>query len=63
VQSQFRGAGGQTRVVPGHPGSSVVALRMRSREPTRQMPPLGSTVVDTEAMALIARWIESLPNP
>jgi hypothetical protein len=35
---------------------------MRSREPTQQMPPLGSTVVDTEAMALIARWIESLPN-
>jgi mono/diheme cytochrome c family protein len=53
---------GGARVAPGHPASSVVALRMRSREPTQQMPPLGSTVVDTEAMALIARWIESLPN-
>ena len=63
VQSQFRGAGGGARVAPGHPASSVVALRMRSREPTQQMPPLGSTVVDAEAMALIARWIESLPNP
>ena len=63
VQSQFRGAGGQrARIAPGHPASSVVALRMRSRDPTQQMPPLGSTVVDTEAMALIARWIESLPN-
>jgi hypothetical protein len=62
VQSQFRSAGGQTRVAPGHPASSVIALRMRSREPTQQMPPLGSTVVDAEAMALIARWIESLPN-
>ena len=62
VQSQFRSARGQTRVAPGHPASSVIALRMRSREPTQQMPPLGSTVVDTEAMALIARWIESLPN-
>ena len=62
VQSQFRSARGQTRVAPGHPASSVIALRMRSREPTQQMPPLGSTVVDTEAMALIARWIESLPT-
>jgi hypothetical protein len=61
VQSQFRGAGGIARVAPGHPGASVIALRMRSREPMQQMPPLGTTAVDTVAMALIARWIESLP--
>lgn len=61
VQSQFRGAGGTARVAPGHPGASVIALRMRSREPMQQMPPLGTTAVDTDAMALIARWIESLP--
>jgi len=62
VRSDFRGAGGVARVAPGHPGASVLALRMRSREPLQQMPPLGTAAVDTEAMSLIARWIESLPN-
>jgi len=61
VSSQFRMAGGTARVAPGQPDASVVALRMRSREPLQQMPPLGTKVVDVEAMSMIGRWIESLP--
>jgi len=61
VPGQFRMAGGTARLAPGHPDASVIALRMRSREPLQQMPPLGTSEVDFEAMSLIARWIESLP--
>jgi hypothetical protein len=60
VPSQFRMAGGDARIVPGRPDASVVALRMFSREPLQQMPPLGTSIVDAEAMSLISRWIESL---
>jgi hypothetical protein len=65
MPGQFRIAGGTVRVAPGHPGASVVALRMQSRDPLQQMPPLGTSEVDIEAMTLIGRWIESLPvqNP
>jgi hypothetical protein len=61
VPGQFRIAGGTVRVAPGQPGASVLALRMQSREPLQQMPPLGTSTVDREAMALISQWIESLP--
>jgi hypothetical protein len=54
---------GTPRIHPGHFSSSVIALRMSSRDPLQQMPPLGSSLVDTEAMALLAEWIASLPNP
>jgi hypothetical protein len=30
---------------------------MSSRRPSSQMPPLGTSVVDTEALALIRAWI------
>jgi mono/diheme cytochrome c family protein len=64
VQSQFRAPGAPAdaaRVAPGHLGASVIALRMRSRDPLQQMPPLGTQAVDAEALALIGRWIEDLP--
>jgi len=60
VPGEFRIAGGTARVEPGQPEASVLALRMRSREPLQQMPPLGTSAVDLEAMSLIGRWIESL---
>jgi len=60
VASQFRISGGTARVAPGHPEESVVALRMQSRDPREQMPPLGTSEVDVEAMSLIGQWIESL---
>jgi len=63
VQSQFRPAGAPqdaARIAPGHLGASVIALRMKSRDPLQQMPPLGTSAVDAEAVALLGRWIEGL---
>lgn len=51
------------RVAPGHPEASALVARMHSREPLQQMPPLGTSAVDAEAMTLISRWIESLSSP
>jgi len=45
------------RMVAGQPDRSVLALRMASRNPVAAMPPLGSRIVDDEAVALIRRWI------
>jgi hypothetical protein len=57
--SEFRAQGLDTRVVAGRPESSVLAMRMRSRDPLLQMPPLGTTIVDAEGLALIERWIQN----
>jgi hypothetical protein len=64
VESQFHARGapaGAARIAPGHEAASVLALRMASRDPLQQMPPLGTSEIDVEAMRLIGRWIESLP--
>lgn len=45
------------RVCAGNPDQSVVVARMASRNPVMQMPPLGTRLVDDEAVALIRRWI------
>jgi hypothetical protein len=45
------------RLCAGHPDASVVVHRMASRNPLVQMPPLGTHVVDEEALRLIRRWI------
>ena len=45
------------RVCAGKPDKSVVVARMSSRNPLLQMPPLGSRIVDEEAVQLIRRWI------
>jgi mono/diheme cytochrome c family protein len=45
------------RVRAGDPDRSVLAFRMGSRNPVSQMPPLGSRIVDEEAVALIRKWI------
>lgn len=47
-------------VAPGAPEHSAVLHRMRSRRPSSQMPPLGTTIVDDEAVALVTRWITGL---
>ena len=46
------------RVRAGDPDRSVLALRMASRNPVAQMPPVGSRIVDEEAVALIRKWIK-----
>ena len=48
-------------VVAGDPDASVLRLRMRSRIPLVQMPPLGSARRDDDALALIEHWIDTLP--
>ncbi len=45
-------------VAPGASHASVLPIRMRSRDPRVQMPPLGTEVPDSEALALIERWID-----
>jgi hypothetical protein len=59
--SRFRphGANAPTRlVVPGASIASVLPLRMRSRDPRVQMPPLGTAEPDFAALALVDRWID-----
>jgi hypothetical protein len=52
------------RVCAGQPEKSVLVARMASRHPLVQMPPLGTRLVDDEAMNLIRRWIaEDLGAP
>ena len=47
-------------VTPGAPDLSAILVRMKSRRPSTQMPPLGTTLHDKEAVALVTEWIESL---
>ena len=59
--SRFRAAtrpDARLRVAPGHADASVLALRLGSRDPALQMPPIGSLRSDDEARALIGRWID-----
>jgi hypothetical protein len=35
----------------------VLIGRVRSRNPQTQMPPIGTQLVDKEALALLERWI------
>jgi mono/diheme cytochrome c family protein len=50
-------------VEPGRPALSTLALRMRSRDPRLQMPPLGTDIVDDEGLRLVERWIHDLSDP
>ena len=52
---------GRTVVVhPGSPDLSALFLRLRSRAPSSQMPPLGTVVRDQQAVDAIGRWIVDL---
>jgi hypothetical protein len=60
ARSRFRAAGTHadaSLIEPGRPDESVLALRMRSRNPNVQMPPLGTRIPDAKSLALIERWI------
>ncbi len=46
------------RICPGDPSKSAIVYRMNTRDPYRQMPPLGTKIVDTEAVALITKWVQ-----
>jgi hypothetical protein len=45
------------RIAPGNAEASMLLVRMASRHPVLQMPPLGSRLVDEDAVALLRRWI------
>ena len=47
-------------VKPGAPDLSALLVRMRSRRPSSQMPPLGTTVADADAIELVSAWIDAL---
>jgi mono/diheme cytochrome c family protein len=55
VPAAWEAAG--VRVHAGDPDRSVLAFRMETRNPVAQMPPVGSRLVDEEAVALIRKWI------
>jgi hypothetical protein len=46
------------RISPGDPSTSAIVYRMSTRDPYRQMPPLGTKIVDKEAVDLITKWIQ-----
>jgi len=61
IPSEFRPKGhALMRVSPGSHSTSVLALRMDSRDPIEQMPPLGTQLVDSDARNLVFRWIQEL---
>jgi cytochrome c553 len=45
---------------PGHPESSAIVRRMKSRRPSSQMPPVGTVVVDRAAVDLLTRWVKEM---
>ena len=44
------------------PDQSALLLRMRSRRPSSQMPPLGTVIQDQQAIDAIRGWISTLPG-
>lgn len=49
--------GESTLVSPGAPERSAIVARMRSRSPSSQMPPLGTSVRDQAAIDAITSWM------
>ena len=52
--------GTTSAVKPGAPDLSALCVRMRSRRPSSQMPPLGTTLADGDAVDLVSAWIDEL---
>lgn len=59
-QAPGRPDGSTLLVDPGSPESSALLLRMTSRRPSSQMPPLGTVVRDHEAVDAVEAWIAQL---
>jgi hypothetical protein len=55
--------GTTSTIQPGAPDLSALFVRMRSRRPSSQMPPLGTTVADRQAIDLVAARIADLASP
>jgi hypothetical protein len=53
----------QSRIInPGHPESSALIKRVKSRRPSSQMPPVGTVVADRAAVDLLTSWVQSNPD-
>jgi hypothetical protein len=50
----------ELRIEPGRPDRSGLAQRMATRYPAMQMPPLGTDLVDEDAVSLLRSWITEL---
>jgi hypothetical protein len=59
--AHFRPAGepSSLRLAAGHPEGSAVVRRMAQRDPMQQMPPLGTKLVDREALTRLEKWIRN----
>lgn len=51
---------GSRLIEPGLPNASAIIHRMLSRRPATQMPPIGSSIVDSAGAELVRRWIAQL---
>jgi hypothetical protein len=50
----------ESRIInPGHPESSALIRRIKSRRPISQMPPIGTVVADTAAIDLLTSWVKN----
>lgn len=49
-------------IVPGEPEQSILLFRMQSDEPDEMMPELGRSLIHTEGVDLIRRWIAEMPG-
>lgn len=56
---QVPGEDESVAVHPGEPARSAMLVRMRSRSPSSQMPPLGTVVRDQQAVDALSSWIAS----
>lgn len=49
----------ESRIInPGHPESSAIIRRVKSRRPISQMPPIGTVIADTQAVDLLTTWVQ-----
>jgi len=57
-------ADGRTVLIdPRAPDQSAILIRMRSRRPSSQMPPLGTVIRDQDAVTALQRWIAARAVP
>jgi hypothetical protein len=53
------GDGNSRYITPGAPELSAILVRMKSRRPSTQMPPLGTVLHDKQAIALVSDWVQA----
>jgi len=57
VRQPVHGAPGAVAIAPGDPDASLAPARMASRDPLTRMPPVGTVLVDQEAVDRLRAWI------